>query len=499
MIYFKRHKHLLTGLLTIVFCCSVASSGLAADVLAAPELVIQQNFQDSQPINASFADTGRHILLLHETVSWYGLANGQLVYDTDKTDIFTNVNQNGHLLYPVRSISQYLGFSVDWDGEQRSVGLSNPSGHQVIFTLDSSEALVDGEIQSLPIAPAIIDDKVMLPIRVLVEALGGSISYEHGLLVLSDRQDPFTEAEAASLANMKLAYLQYLQSRITTGEPIIPLAQIGGYAYWRQGLNQLYAEANGTRQFIDLGSSVQFILGIYKDRVYYVTGEENPDSGRLLHGQICRADLTGGQRQVLLDDYYGGGYYMPITKGLAVSHTYFLHGGGHDYIIIPGSALYDFYRLDDDQVVIIQPETPEQSTLSGLDGGFSDPLVFGDDLYHFSHSMGISPGLYHILLRSDGTAAVQDKLFPELAFYKIIALDDHQLLALAEPYHQELKEHGGRDIYQVDLHALTVSQLTNEHIPYFSNEHNMLVLTNDGHVLYFNEDHELCQISPLTQ
>lgn len=498
MTYLKRNKRFLIGLLTIVFCCSMAPLGQAADVTAAPEPVFQQNFQDPQLINASFADTGRHILLLHENVSWSGLANGQLVGDYG---IFMNFNQNGHLLYPVRAISQYLGFTVDWDGEQRSVRLSNSSGHQVIFTMDSSEALVGGEVQSLPIAPAIIDGKVMLPIRALVEALGGSISYEQGLLVLSDRQDPFTEAEAASLDKMKLAYLQSQQeSLLSDSNGSALLAQSKGHAYWRQGLDQLYIDADGARQSIDLGPSVQLILGIDKDKVYYITGEDDAASSRLLNGQLCRADLTGGQRQVLMADFYG--YTQSTTKFHAALHTYFLHGRSHDYLIVREGSMnlgsYNLYQLDDEQAVEVDIKLPENVYIYGMDQGFSDPLVFGDELYHFSNYMGTSPGLYHLQLRPDGTAAVQDKFLPELAFYKIIALDDHQLLALAEPYQQELKEHCGSDIYQVDLHAMTVSQLTNEHIPFFSRKQNILVLTNDGHVLYYNQAHELCQIPLLT-
>ena len=174
MSYFKHKKRLLTGLLTLGFCFSIACTGQAADLTAAPEPVIQQNFQEAQLVNVGFAATGRHILLLHEKNPRTGLANGQLVGDYGT---FSSVNQNGHLLYPVRAISQYLGFTVDWDDEQRSARLTAEDGHHVIFTIDSKEALVDSEPQRLSIAPAIVDDKVMLPIRALVEALGGSVSY----------------------------------------------------------------------------------------------------------------------------------------------------------------------------------------------------------------------------------------------------------------------------------------------------------------------------------
>ena len=273
------------------------------------------------------------------------------------------------------------------------------------------------------------------------------------------------------------------------------LAQTDAHAYWRQGLDQLYAEADGSRQTIDLGPSVQLILGIYKNQVYYITGEDDADSGKLLNGQLCRADLTGGQRQVLIADYYG--YYQTTTKVWAASHTYFLHSGGHDYIIIRGGSSnlggYALYQLDDEQAIEVEMELPENVYLNGLDGGFSDPLVFGDDLYHFSHNMGTSTGLYHIQLRPDGTAAVQDKLFTDLAFYKIIAIDDHQLLALAGPYQRESKDNY-MNIYQADLNSLTISQLTNEKLPR-NTESRVLLLTDDGRLIYFNQAQKLCQIT----
>lgn len=492
MTYFKRKKRLLTGLLTLGFCFSMTCTGQAA----APEPIIQQNFQEAQLVNASFAATGRHILLLHEKDPCTGLANGQLVGDYGA---FSSVNQNGHLLYPVRAISQYLGFTVEWDDEQRSARLTAQDGHHVIFTIDSKEALVDSEPHRLSIAPAIVDDKVMLPIRALVEALGGSVSYEQGLLILSDRKDELTEAESESLACMKSAYLQSEQETLDDPLGTTLLAQTDTHAYWRQGLDQLYGEADGIRQPIDLGSSVQLILGIYNDQVYYITGAEEADTGKLLNGQLCRADLTGQQRQVLIADYYG--YTQAATKVWAASHTYFLQSGGHDYIIIRESSInlggYNLYRLDDEQAAAVEMEFAENVYVNGLDSGFSDPLVFGDDLYHFSHHMGISTGLYHIQLRPDGTAIVEDKLFTDLAFYKIIALDDHQLLALAGPYQRGSNDHD-MHIYQVDLNSLTISQLTNEKLP-FSSDHKTLLLTNKGNALYFNQINELCQIPLLTQ
>ena len=491
---FHNKKRLLTGLLTLGFCFSIACTGQAADLTAAPEPVIQQNFQEAQLVNASFAATGRHILLLHEKDPRTGLANGQLVGDYGT---FSSVNQNGHLLYPVRAISQYLGFTVDWDDEQRSARLTAEDGHHVIFTIDSKEALVDSE--RLSIAPAIVDDKVMLPIRALVEALGGSVFYEQGLLILSDRKDELTEAELESLACMKAAYLQSVQETLDDPLGTTLLAQIDTHAYWRQGLNQLYEEADGVRQPIDLGSSVQLILGIYNDQVYYITGAEEAETGKLLNGQLCRADLTGQQRQVLIADYYG--YTQAATKVWAASHTYFLQAGGHDYIIIRESSInlggYNLYRLDDEQAAAVEMELVENVYVDGLDNGFSDPLVFGDDLYHFSHHMGISTGLYHIQLRPDGTALVHEKLFTDLAFYRIVALDDHQLLALAGPYQRGSKDHD-MNIYQVDLNSLTISQLTNEKLS-LSSDHNILLLTNKGNALYFNQTNELCQIPLLTQ
>lgn len=485
-------KKWLTGFVTIGFCCSMALTGYAAEEPTAAAATVQQNIQEAQLIGDHFQDTGRHILLLHEDISESGMADGQLV---SSYGFFSSVNQKGHLLYPVRVISQYLGFTVDWDARKRTALLTDQHGHQVIFTIDSTEALVDGQPQSLPIAPAIMEGKVMLPIRALVEALGGSIAYEQGLLILSDRKDAFTEAETESLAYMKSAYLEYYHEIQNDHSGSALLAQTDARAYWRQGLDQLYGVAGSTWQPIDLGSSVQLILGIYKDQVYYITGEEESDTGQLLNGQLCRTDLTGQQRQILIADYYG--YSQAATKIWAASHTYFIHGGGHDYIIIRESSInlggYSLYRLDDEQAVKVEPELPENVYLTGLDGGFSDPLVFGDDLYHYSHSMGISTGLYHIQLRPDGTAAVQDKLFTDLAFYKIIAIDDHQLLALAGPYQREAGTKNFMDIYQVDLHNLTVRQLTNENIP-LDTENQVLLLTDDGKVLYFDQAHQLCLI-----
>ena len=84
----------------------------------------------------------------------------------------------GRTLVPIRAVIESFGGTVDWDGETKTTILG--MGNNVIkLTIDSLTALFNDSTKILDVAPAIINDRTMLPIRFIAESFGLEVDWSH--------------------------------------------------------------------------------------------------------------------------------------------------------------------------------------------------------------------------------------------------------------------------------------------------------------------------------
>lgn len=76
---------------------------------------------------------------------------------------------NDRTLLPVRAIVEKMGGTVEWNGETQTVTL-NYSEDEIRLVIDSTTAYLNGEAQTLDVAPTVINDRTMLPIRFIAES-----------------------------------------------------------------------------------------------------------------------------------------------------------------------------------------------------------------------------------------------------------------------------------------------------------------------------------------
>ncbi len=87
------------------------------------------------------------------------------------------VIENGTTLVPIRIISQNLGCKVDWDASTQ--GISITKDDKVInLKIGETSATVNGENQSLSVAPKIIDSTTMVPIRFISQNLDAYVNWD---------------------------------------------------------------------------------------------------------------------------------------------------------------------------------------------------------------------------------------------------------------------------------------------------------------------------------
>lgn len=84
---------------------------------------------------------------------------------------------DGRTLLPVRAVIEAVGGTVSWDQDTQSVFIGC-DGTLISLQLGSASAFVNEELHTLDVAPVAIDGRTMLPIRFIAESLDFSVDWD---------------------------------------------------------------------------------------------------------------------------------------------------------------------------------------------------------------------------------------------------------------------------------------------------------------------------------
>jgi hypothetical protein len=79
-------------------------------------------------------------------------------------------------MVPIRAIVEAMGGTVGWNDAERRINLAY-GGHSVTMTLGSRDIVADGAPKSMDVAPTVKNDRTLLPIRFAAENLGCEIEW----------------------------------------------------------------------------------------------------------------------------------------------------------------------------------------------------------------------------------------------------------------------------------------------------------------------------------
>jgi N-acetylmuramoyl-L-alanine amidase len=91
---------------------------------------------------------------------------------------------NGYTLVPAREVFEALGAKVDWKDEISQVYISY-EGRLVVLPTDATKAYVDGNGFNMAIPAKIINNKVMIPVRFVSEALGLKVEWDNSTRIVN--------------------------------------------------------------------------------------------------------------------------------------------------------------------------------------------------------------------------------------------------------------------------------------------------------------------------
>lgn len=90
---------------------------------------------------------------------------------------YAYVDANGRTTMPLRAVVELLDLEVAYQESDRSITIKNTAAGTVKFFLGSSTYTVNGQAFFMDTAPAAIGGRAHVPVRYLVEGIGGSVYY----------------------------------------------------------------------------------------------------------------------------------------------------------------------------------------------------------------------------------------------------------------------------------------------------------------------------------
>ncbi len=101
---------------------------------------------------------------------------------------------NDRTLLPVRSVVEKMGGTVSWNGETQEVTLTYGSD-EIKMTIDSPTTYLNNTEQTLDSMPTLINDRTMLPIRFIAESFKFSVEWNDSeqTVTITNKNEPKTE------------------------------------------------------------------------------------------------------------------------------------------------------------------------------------------------------------------------------------------------------------------------------------------------------------------
>jgi len=84
---------------------------------------------------------------------------------------------DGSNYLPLRAVAELLNAGVSWESDTQTATIRK-DGTSVVLQVGSTYATIRGEKKEIPASPILVDNRVYVPVRVISEALGYTVSYK---------------------------------------------------------------------------------------------------------------------------------------------------------------------------------------------------------------------------------------------------------------------------------------------------------------------------------
>lgn len=223
-----------------------------------------------------------------------------------------NITMNGILrnnstLTPLRQFAESLGFTVNWNEENRSITVVK-DGKTIELTLNQSTAYVNGKPVELDIPPLLHHDLTVVPVRFISEAFGASVQWvnENRRVIINGRIMIVIEPDEEDLKKLILAdsghigdpYMRPLVSYIfddtITLKALITASMSGDQGYATYTFSRNSTGWSNTKVDINRSKDIDFQLD--ENEAIYLTRRTTTDTIVKAHGSYAFSSTNNNMK-----------------------------------------------------------------------------------------------------------------------------------------------------------------------------------------------------------
>lgn len=105
--------------------------------------------------------------------------------------------RNERTMVPIRAVVESMGGSVEWDNESQTISIYR-NDNTVELTINSEKAYVNGEEYILDAVPVIINSRTFLPVRFVSEGLEFDVGWNEGQITITAQNTGDSVTEEAT-------------------------------------------------------------------------------------------------------------------------------------------------------------------------------------------------------------------------------------------------------------------------------------------------------------
>jgi len=205
--------------------------------------------------------------LIKFTIGQKGYRVGNLFFETDVAPFIVGERS----FVPVRFLADSLGAETEWDGRTRTVTITR-RGTEISLRVGDRTMLVNGEPGRMDVSPVIRHDRVFLPARWVVEALGGNVHWDASERAVTMRPDRGTATAPTKPANLTASVVS--RGVMLSWDASVDDHEVAGYA--------VYRSEDPASRFVRIGSC--------EDTTYI---DYDVDPGKVYYYQVRAYDAEG--------------------------------------------------------------------------------------------------------------------------------------------------------------------------------------------------------------
>lgn len=187
--------------------------------------------------------------------------NGVVFAENDSISVYLNGKQisfdtppqiiNNRTMVPVRAIFEALGASVNWDETTHTI-ISAKNMTDVILTIDSNTMFVNGSSITLDSPACIVDGRTFVPVRAISEAYNTTVEWsEKNKSVIICSEDVFAYKDYPDVPDLGKCY----------NIPVVNEKNIDGYKVY----SYIYSDMSNDEYYSYLYDNSAFMLGEYSE------------------------------------------------------------------------------------------------------------------------------------------------------------------------------------------------------------------------------------------